>query len=367
MDPIETDTRHLILQAEYESLGASWVERSGWLLPTDFGDVHGELQAVRKGCGVIDKSYFGRIRVTGETARDFLHRMTSAPINDLTEGRGMETIVTTAEGRFVDWVTVYRTGDQELYLITGPGAAQPVIEHLQAYIFFKDHVEFEPVGEDGAFLQFSGPECKSVLREAFGVELDPAEPYRLQTVGDPGDGITITCMPGLTSPDGGLFFPHRAGETVWDRLQSVSQDWQPVGFQAYQIARISAGIPQYPAEINDRHIAPEAHLISPVDLDSCFAGQEVIARTINYDKIKQHLCQFEIAGASGDLLTTPADVYRGEQRIGELTSVIWSPEQESHRGLGYIRTRYLEENLSVEIMQEDRQLSGIMLRKTDPR
>lgn len=367
MDTIASDIRHLILQAEYESFGAHWGEHSGWLLPNDFGDVQAEMQALHESCGIIDKSYFGRIRVSGETAQDFLHRMTSAPLNDLTEWRGLETIVTTPEGRFVDWVTVYRTGDQELIMVTGPGAAQPVIDHLQGFLFFKDHVEFEPVGEDWAFLQFSGPDSNSILREAFEVDPDPAEPYRLHSVGDPGDDITATFMRGLTPHDGGLFFPHRAGQTVWDRLQSVGTGWQPIGYRAYHIARIAAGIPQYPAEINDQHIAPEAHLESPVDLDSCFAGQEVIARTINYDKIKQHLCHLEIDGNSGEPLVTPGDVYHENQRIGEVTSAAWSPEEDVWLGLGYIRTRHLEENLPVSVHQEDRQLAGKILRATNSR
>ncbi|HKJ66443.1 MAG TPA: glycine cleavage T C-terminal barrel domain-containing protein [bacterium] len=364
---IDTDIRHLALESLYERYHPAWVEKFGWHLPAEFRGLQQEYQALKTFCVVIDKSYYGQITITGSTAQDFLHRMTSAPVNNLQPDQGMETVVTTAEGRFIDWVTVYLTGENELFMLTGPTSEDRIIDHLNEYIFFKDEVYFEKTGQQQSMLQVSGPAAGDLVREAFELDLDPGKHYQIHTCSLEKGSLTGIPYDDITGRDIMLLFPNEIGESVWEMLEAAGQFWEPMGCDAYDLARIETGIPACPNEINERHIPPEAHIHRSVDLDTCFAGQEVIARTINYDKVKQHLFHIEIQAEPAQSLTAPLPIRKADRRIGEVTSLRWSPMHNRYLGLGYIRTRHMDENLPVIIQSEDSTFEGLATRKTSQR
>ncbi len=367
MHAIDTDIQHLALEPLYDQYNPTWVEKFGWRLPAEFGGLQQEYQALHTSCVMIDKSYYGRIAITGNTAQDFLHRMTSAPVNNLQPDQGMETVVTTAEGRFIDWVTLYLTGENELFMLTGPSSEDRILNHLGEYIFFKDEVCFEKTGHQWSMLQLSGPGAKDLVNEAFRLTVDSGEYYLLNTRSLGDTYITGIRIDDITGQDILLVFPNEIGARVWKTLGAAAQSWEPMGYNAYELARMEAGIPSCPNEINERHIPPEAHIHRSVDLDTCFAGQEVIARTINYDKVKQHLYHIEINARADQLLTLPLVIRKDDRKIGEVTSLSWSPMHNRYLGLGYIRSRYMQENLPVNIQTGDGTLHGMATTKTRQR
>ena len=360
----ETDIRHLTLERIYSTYGATWAEFDGWRLPARFKSIEEELKILQTDCGVIDKSFYGRIHISGDTAQDFLHRMTSAPINDLAVGQRMETVVTTVEGRFVDWVVVYKPHEEHLTMVTGPGAAGHVIEHLQGYIFFKDDVHFQNTGDSWTLLQFSGPGAPEVLEETFPLQVASAENYVFHTTEIAGKPIYLAKANGITGSDYHLFCPKAVSEQVLLQLRDTRMSWEPVGFTSYDIARIRQGLPRYPNEITDQYTLVEAHLDTPLDLNSCFAGQEVIARTINYDKVKQHLCHVEITETLPDVMEPPLEIFREDQRIGEVTSLSAERIDGIHPGLGYVKTRYLDRTMDVEIEWNSNRYRAVVRGKT---
>lgn len=332
-----------------------------------YGDPSGEFDAAQNKCIIIDKSYYGRINVSGGTAQDFLHRMTSAPVNDLENLQGMETVITTAEGRFVDWVTVYKPHDDHLTLVTGPDSAEHIIEHLEGYIFFKEDVEFDNTGDSWSLLQVSGPEAEDLISKGCSEDIADAELYAMHPAEIVGEKIYIAKVNDITGNDYHIFCPQEIAEQVWEKLASAGISWQPMGVKAYEYARIVSGIPQYPNEITDEYTLVEAHLETPLDLNSCFAGQEVIARTINYDKIKQHLCHIEIAGDPPDDNAPPFDITNGERPVGTITSLARNLSGNGYAALGYVKTRYLEFPMDMIIEAAGQNITGKITGKTQPR
>jgi len=367
MPETATAIKELTLQPKHEALDAEWTNRHGWRLPLHYGDPAKEYEATQNGCAVIDKSYYGRINVSGGTAQDFLHRMTSAPVNDLGNLKGMETVITTAEGRFVDWVTVYKPHGEHLTLVTGPESADHIIDHLEGYIFFKEEVEFENTGDSWSLLQVSGPEADNLITESFSVDVADAELYAMHPTKVAGEKIYISKVNDITGNDYHIFCPQEVTGQVWKKLENANISWQSMGIRAYEYARITAGIPQYPHEITDEYTLVEAHLQTPLDLSSCFAGQEVIARTINYDKVKQHLCHIEIADDLPEDLTLPVDMTNGERTIGTITSVSRNVSGSGCVALGYVKTRYLEIPMKISIEAAGKNITGKITGKTAPR
>src|SRR5512132_2071326 len=68
--------------------GATMQEICDWQLPAHYGDVAAEYRAVREDVGVIDRSYVGKVVVTGRDRQAFLHAMLSNEIKALLPGQG---------------------------------------------------------------------------------------------------------------------------------------------------------------------------------------------------------------------------------------------------------------------------------------
>jgi folate-binding protein YgfZ len=360
-----TELQQLHLYEKHDQAGASWIEFQSWQIPSDYGDVAAELHAMNEHCGLIDKSYFGLIRITGETAQDFLHRMTSNPVNNLQVGEGMETVVPTAEGRFVDWITVYRIDENEMLAVTSAGAEEHIITFLQGYIFFKDDVHFEPVNSEWTLLQLSGPSAEPVVQASFPGNLNFETPYVLRECELHETPLFISRVHGISENDLQILCPASISEAVYEKLMSADKNLRPVGFEAYEIQRITSGLPAYGHEITDEYMLTEAHLETALNLESgCFTGQEVIARTLNYDKVKQHLCHFLIKDNCD--ISVPADLKQDGRTVGKLTSVVFEPIEERIVALGYVKTKYLKEEATFGIADTDR-VTVRLIKKTEPR
>jgi len=361
----EVETTKFGVRSVHKSLGANWMNFQGREIPADYGNSEAEYEAFDQSCAVMDRSNLGRIRISGSTAQDFLHRMTSAPVNNLQVGQGMESIVTTSEGRFVDWVTIYLPSDDHLVMVTGARAAPEVIEFFEGYIFFKEDVEFQDTSEEWTQIQLSGSNALK-LAASLGNDLSDADLYEMLST-DFGDSkLWASRVNDITGQDVHLFCLADRSELLWKNLQESDVAWKPVGFSAYNLRRIEAGLPIYPNEINDQYMMLEAHLMRAVDLESgCFNGQEVVARTYNYDKIKQHLCRLEIESAAE--LSLPLTVYSSDKRIGTLTSLVPKLSGDSAVGLGYIRTKYVKPGTEIRIKTDDKNYNGILLGKTEER
>ena len=93
-------------------------------------------------------------------------------------------------------------------------------------------------------------------------------------------------------------------------------------------------------------------------------GQEVIARTLNYDKVKQHLCHFLIKEKCD--ISSPVDLKQDGRTVGSLTSAVIDPMQEQIVGLGYVKTKYLKEDGTFEIADTNG-VTALLIKKTEPR
>src|SRR5262249_37527818 len=73
----------LALDELQRAQGAAMEECRGWLLPLHYGDPRGEHEAIKSRIGVIDRSYAGKVTVTGRDRQTFLHAMLSNEVKAL--------------------------------------------------------------------------------------------------------------------------------------------------------------------------------------------------------------------------------------------------------------------------------------------
>src|SRR5512143_3164989 len=99
-----------------------------------------EYEAAHAAAVLVDRAYVGRIEVGGADRVAFLQRMTTNDMLNQPAGSGIQTVLTTPEGRMVDLLTVIVRPETLLVLASTPNRNK-VLDWFRRNIFFRDKVK----------------------------------------------------------------------------------------------------------------------------------------------------------------------------------------------------------------------------------
>ena len=92
---------------------ARMVDFAGWSMPVQYTSIVEEHHATRHQVGLFDISHMGRLLFTGAGAAQFLDRLVTRRVADMTPGRIRYALVTNEQGGILDDVLVYRLAGAE--------------------------------------------------------------------------------------------------------------------------------------------------------------------------------------------------------------------------------------------------------------
>ncbi len=267
---------------------------------------------------------FGRLRLTGSTRLDFVHRMSTGDMRALSAGQGRATVFTTPIGRMVDHVIVLATADA-LTLICGGGNQQRLLRWLRKYILFNDDVQVADASETAPIWGIFGPGA-DVWADAIhpGASSWPRYAHRAELVKvAPLEGAGYYWI-GQTAP-----IPQAPG---------------PVG--EYEHLRITAGYPAFPNEINEDYIPLEAGLLDAISFTKgCYIGQEIIARMESRGQLAKKLARLQLIGVSDTRPQRNDRLLIEGAEVGVITSV--SPVGAA--ALGYVRSAHAQPGTRLNV------------------
>ena len=339
------------LHAAQAKAGAVFASFDGWYLPRAFGDWSREYAAAREGAAVVDRSNFGRLRITGADALDLLNRLSTNNLIDLGPGEGASTVLTTNKGRIIDLLLVARMGD-ELLVVTSPGAAEKVVEWIDLYTFGED-IAVQDVTEETALLSVVGPSAGDLL----GSSVRSLGLYGACEIDIEGVLVRAVRTDAFGTTGYYILAPASQAEEAWDALARMGA--VPMGEDAAETLRVEQGVPRYGRELGEEFNPLEAELLSSISFDKgCYIGQEVVVRLNTYDKVQKRLVG--VALDSGE----PEPEARLEvdgKEVGFLTSVVDSPLLGHPLALGYVRRGYSEAGQEVDVRFQGRLSKGRMV------
>ena len=284
----------------------------------------------------------GRLRLTGEDARDLLNRLSTNLVDpDGEAGDVAVTVLTNDRGRIVDLVYVVHRGDHQL-LLTSPDQQQNVIDFLDKYTIMED-LEVEDITGQTSLLTLTGPDASEILSRAQHDDaLVVEQPNNSDDEQRPGDGQRARAYHLLIDD-----------ADAAARIVAALESGGAVSISAAtaETLRISQGRPAYGAEMSDTYNPLEAGLIGAIDFHKgCYIGQEVIARLDTYQKVQKYLVslRFEADGADvGGIARALAGARLADgdgKAVGLVTSATVAPGPDGAEvvGLGYVRTAALQ-------------------------
>jgi folate-binding protein YgfZ len=331
----------LALHELHHTLGARFIEVNGMEAVEHYGDWLAEHAALRGSAGVIDLSFRSRLVLTGEDRVRLLNGQVTNNVKDLAVGSGCYAALVTNKGKMQSDLNIFALSG-ELLLDFEPGLSAAIAERFDKFIV-ADDVQVIDAAPHYGLLSVQGPQSWAVIEK---LELGLARPekeFQSQSVKNEMLG-ELYCMnhARLGSSGFDLFVPTAALGAVMDKLVAAARTvgGRVVGWQAWETARIEAGIPRFSAEMDETNLAPEAGIEARAIsyTKGCYIGQEVIARIRTYGQVAKAL-----RGLRFDSDANPAKgdkLFLGEKEVGYVCSSVRSPELNSVIGMGYVRREY---------------------------
>ena len=306
-------------------------------IPAAYSSVREEYAAATQGVGVIDRSYTGRLKASGDDALDLLNRLSTNKLDGLSVDAIMGTALTTNKGRIIDLLFALRQTDY-LLILTAPETRRRVADWIDFYTFVED-VTVEDATDDTAMFSLVGDGAADALPSL--ADLPPYGSAALDV-----DGVAAlalrTDFAGARAYD--LIAPASDAQRLWNGL--TDRGATPVGYAAWELLRIERGIPMQGRDLTEDYNPLEANLWDFISFNKgCYIGQEVVARLNAYDKVQRHLAR--LSWEDGDCPSPGDALYADGRRIGALTSVA-PPECGRSVGLGYVRKAHAEPGVRLQ-------------------
>ncbi len=383
------------LRDRHERAGASFLP---WGTPENaievvetYGEVALEYAAIRRGCGLIDLPARAVVEITGADRIEFLNRMLTAPMADLAPMRVRRSFWLNRKGRIDADLRLIELGDRMLVDVDCHAAGR-LVSTLADFVFTE---EIEISDRSTEFHRFAlhGP-TGPVLLEACAELIEGETPSALQAgsgcvlrvagrrVVVERDDLCGTCGLHLTVPVGGAeeVFETlvRTGHTEHGAARAEKElageeaggfRLRPIGWAAFNVARIEAGTPVYYIDFGPDSLPHETGVADDrvSFTKGCYLGQEVVARMHSRGGLKQRLValRFPAVGAipPGDpgpqpetgSAVLPADADENAKPVGAVTSSTISPMLGGELiALAMVRAAHIEPGtkLSVQAIGE---------------
>ncbi len=249
----------------------------------------------------------------------------------------------TPKGAMVSDARIWKLA-ASLLVETEPGQGASARAFLDKYLISED-AELHDATSEASLLSLLGPLSGKALSEALGVEVSPP-PGKFQVAGIKGGGEALIAASHLAGRPGlDLMVPRTSLQSMFEKLCAAGAT--PVGFEAWEVFRVEAGIPRFGQDMEETTIPLEANLGRAISYQKgCYIGQEVIARATFRGQVSRKLTGLFL----GDQQPRPKTaLWRGEKKVGWITSVVRSRGLGQVIALGYVHRDSLESGTVLRV------------------
>jgi folate-binding protein YgfZ len=229
----------------------------------------------------------------------------------------------------------------ELLLDFEPGLTSMVAERLEKYVI-ADDAQIVSVAPHYGLLTIQGPRAAELLARRDIALTPPAKPFASVKFDHKEFGeLYLINHARLGTAGFDLFIPAAAMTAAVEKLAgaAVANNVALCGWQAFETARIEAGIPRFGVDMDETNIPLEAGLENgAISFNKgCYIGQEVISRIKTYSEVAKALRGLRLDPQSNSLPKKGDKLFREGKEVGYVTSSAFSLSLQACIALGYVR------------------------------
>ncbi|MFZ5807087.1 MAG: glycine cleavage system aminomethyltransferase GcvT [Verrucomicrobiota bacterium] len=309
------------------------VDFEGWLMPVQYSSILEEHRAVRTAAGLFDVSHMGEFFVSGKACATWLNGILTNDAAKLSMGQCHYTFLLNEQGGVIDDLILYRLEEEKFLLIVN---ASKIDENFEWMLSKKSGtVVLENASDDYAAVALQGPNSVKILERMIAGQVELPKRNRIVLWKYNGEEIWIS-RTGYTGEDGfECFFSQKIAAEFWRKILEEGKELgcAAAGLGARDLLRLEACLP-----LNGHDLSPE---ITPIEAGfekfvSLEKKEHFPGRTaLENNPPRRALIAF-VMSENGALPRGHCAVYRGEEKIGEVTSGGISPMLQKGIGLALV-------------------------------
>jgi len=313
-----------------------------------FKAVGGECRAVREAVGINEIHNFGKYRITGPNAVDWLNRIMANRVPD--PGRMALTAMLSPKGKIIGDFTMMRLGAEEVQL-TASYSAQAF--HMRWFLQHQeDGVSVENISQTLLGFQIAGPNARAVLAEATGEDCSTeAIPFLTAHRLAIGHIPVTVARVSYTGDLGYEIYCHRDHQVgLYQALTSVgtAHGMRPFGMRAMMSLRLEKGFGSWMAEYRPDYTPAETGLDRFVSFKkNDFIGRDAVMaeRETPPDR---HLTTLIVDADDADVVAYEP-IFHGDDVIGFCTSGGYAHYSEKSVAIGFLPNGHIKDGAEFEI------------------
>ena len=339
--------RYSPLHAVHESLGASFTDFAGFMMPVRYDSDLAEHHAVRTAAGIFDISHMAEISITGHDAGAFLDYALAGKLSALNIGQAKYSLLLNEAGGIIDDLVIYRLGETHWLVVANAGNRFPAVEALNHRTTGFD-VNVKDESDATALIAVQGPNALDILQHTVGLELSAEAHDRPENTLESlkyywslpavflGNPVLIG-RTGYTGEDGfELYIDVQHAAALWNALMVAgeSRGLVPTGLACRDTLRLEAGMPLYGHELNLTTAPVQAGLGKVVDLskEGDFVGRAAAEKGVAADAP----VLVGLVGEGKRAARADYEVYSGDTKVGVITSGALSPTLEYPIAMAFV-------------------------------
>jgi len=338
---------------------AKMIEFAGYLMPIQFRGIIEEHRKVRSKVGLFDITHMGEFEVFGKDALAFLQKVTTNDVSKLKRYQVQYSCMCYPDGGIVDDLLVYKLHNSYMLVVNAANIDKD-FRWLDSNLF--GDVKLINKSDQTALLAIQGPDSEKVLSKLTDVDLSNMR-YYWAFFGRVSEVDMLFSRTGYTGEDGfELYFSFCHAENLWTSCIQAGGEFEiePIGLGARDSLRLEMKYALYGNDI-DRTTNPiEAGLGWIVKLDKGdFIGKDAILKAKNQGLKRKLVC---FALNDKGFPRKGYDIQKDGERIGKVTSGIFSPSLDKGIGMGYVSTEFSKVGEEVHILIRGKPLSAEIIK-----
>jgi folate-binding protein YgfZ len=330
-------------------------------LPRSYGNLRAEYQAVREGVALLDFSIEGKLQVSGKNAVQFINGLVTNEIKSLLTGQGAVAAFLDVHGKVSALARIYQT-NEGLLLHLDATRRERVFKNLSRFVLAGEFF-LSDLTDELALLSLQGREAAQLLESLTGHSFAEAADVSIQqmTMAEIPVRVAVHARCGEAGFD--IFAPEKSAAQLWEMILNHGKSFgvQPVGQEAFDIARIESGVPREGIDVSEAHILLEAGFDNAVSYTKgCYLGQEIIARIHWRGQPARRLLRLDVQSA--EIPPAGAELFAEDgKKVGAITSSARNPMNDRIAALGYVHRYYLSPGTELSIRQQENEIGKAII------
>ena len=321
-------------------------------IPRDFGDPEENFWNLVNDAILCDVSVERQVEISGPDAAEFVQFLTPRDLSKMKVGQCKYILITNQDGGLLNDPVLLRLAEDRFWISLADSDILLWAQGVAVNTDFDVNI-FEP---DASPLQLQGPKSRDIMVQLFGESILDLKYYWHREYKWKGISLIVS-RTGWSSELGYEIFltDQTQGNELWDHIMSIGE---PMGLKpghTSSIRRIEGGMLSYHADADITTNPFELRLDRLVDLKSPhkFVGKQALLKIKTQGvKVKQVGLALECDPLSGPN-TQFWTIRKDEQKVGKVTSAIYSPRLMKNIALAMVSIEYNGVGVKLDVDTPD--------------